>query len=81
MGRRGTDDCGLSRFGFYACALAGFVAAAAIALLGVTTFVLFLGVPELLASFAVVFGFFSLWAGTWLATDTIWDRWIERYIQ
>ena len=73
-----TDGCGLSRFGHYACAFAGFLATTVAVLLGVTTFVVLLGVPELLASFAIVFGFFALWASAWLAIEAAWNSWIAR---
>jgi hypothetical protein len=75
------EECGLSRTGRYACALGSFLVAIALASIGVTTVLLLLGVPELLASFAVVFGFFVLWAGTWLTTEAVWNHWIARNVQ
>lgn len=75
-----TEGCGLSRAGHYACALAGFVVALLSIAVWVTAVLLLLGVPELIASFAIVFGFFALWAGAWTATATVWNAWIARRV-
>ena len=76
-----TDECGLSRTGHYACALGSFLVAIALASIGITTLFVLLSVPELLASFALVFGFFALWAGTWLTTEAVWNRWIAHNLR
>jgi hypothetical protein len=76
-----TDRCGLSRFGHYACAFAGFVAAVLVVSLGASTVLVALGIPESIASFTIVFGFFGLWAGTWLATEVLWHHWIARRVR
>ena len=73
-----TDECSLSRTGHYACAVAGFVVALLSVAVGVTTVLLLLGAPELVASFTIVFGFFVLWAGTWTATAAVWNARIAR---
>lgn len=64
-----TDGGGLSRFGHYACVFVGFVVATLLVATGVRAVVVSLGVPELLASFVIVFGFFVLCAGAWLAIE------------
>jgi hypothetical protein len=68
------EGCGLSRTGHYTCALGSFLVAVALASIGVRAVFLLPSVPELLASFAIVFGFFVLWAAVWIVIEAFWDR-------
>jgi hypothetical protein len=72
------DECGLSRTGHYACALASFLVALVLAFVISTILAVAFAVPAVLAPLAVVLGFFTLWAGTWIASEVVWDRWISR---